>query len=236
MVCAPDPERISGDTITICVVGARGNARASTCLERRRANLGGFQNLPGLIRANLFQIGIFILRGVMIILLTGESGCGKTTLCQRVVATLRARGANVAGVLSLPRFARGEKIGMDVADVRTGERVALAERVATGAGTANLAWKFDDAGLARGAQILRAAPPCDVLIVDELGPLELVHHVGWIGALDILRARNYRAALVVVRPSLLENFQARVKLEMQVLTITRSNHAELFKQIVQALA
>jgi nucleoside-triphosphatase THEP1 len=48
----------------------------------------------------------------MIVLLTGESGCGKTTLCARVVAALKARGLDVAGVLTLPRFSNGEKIGM----------------------------------------------------------------------------------------------------------------------------
>jgi nucleoside-triphosphatase len=168
----------------------------------------------------------------MIILLTGESGCGKTTLSARVAATLKARGVDVAGVLTLPRFADGEKIGMDVADVRTGERVALAEHAPRGAGTADLKWKFDDAALARGAQILRAATPCDLLIVDELGPLELIHGTGWSDALEILRAGNYRAALVVVRPSLVENFRARVKLEAQIVTLTILNREEIFRQLV----
>jgi nucleoside-triphosphatase THEP1 len=177
----------------------------------------------------------FCGEAAMIVLLTGESGCGKTTLCARVVASLKARGLDVAGVLTLPRFADGEKIGMDVEDVRTGERGALAERAAVGAGTANLAWKFDDAGLARGAQILRDAPPCDVLVIDELGPLELIHNVGWIVALDVLQTGHYRAALVVVRPGLVENFQARLKLNPQVLTLTALNREELFDQIVYVL-
>ena len=173
----------------------------------------------------------------MLVLLAGESGCGKTTLCTRVVAALKARGLDVAGVLTLPRLAapRGEKIGMDVEDVRTGERVALAERVAVGEGTANLTWKFDEAGLARGAQILREATPCDVLVVDELGPLELIHHKGWISALDILQTGHYRTAFVVVRPGLVENFRARVKLQVAVETVTLSNREELFTQIVQIL-
>jgi len=171
----------------------------------------------------------------MILGLTGESGCGKTMLCARVVASLKARGVNVAGVLTLPRLANGAKIGMEVEDVRAGERYALAERAAMGAGTANLSWQFDAAGLERGAQILRAATPCDVLVVDELGPLELIHDEGWIVALDVLRAGHYRDALAVVRPGLLENFQARLKLKAQVLTVTPSNREELVKQIVQEL-
>jgi nucleoside-triphosphatase THEP1 len=171
----------------------------------------------------------------MIILLTGESGCGKTTLCARIVAARRTRGVDVAGVLTLPRFADGEKIGMDAVDVRTNERVALAERAARGAGTADLKWKFDAAALARGAQMLRAATPCDLFVVDELGPLELIHSQGWIGALEILRAKNYRAALVVVRPSLVEEFRARVKLDLRVVIVTPANREELFGQITEML-
>ncbi len=171
----------------------------------------------------------------MIILLTGESGCGKTMLCVRVVAALKTRGVDVAGVLTLPRFADGEKIGMDVEDVRSGERIALAERAARGAGTADLEWKFDEGALARGAQMLRAATPCQVLIIDELGPLELIHHRGWIGALEILRTQNYRNALVVVRPSLVENFQAHVKAILQIVTLDISNRAEMFDRMVTML-
>jgi nucleoside-triphosphatase len=171
----------------------------------------------------------------MIFVLTGESGCGKTMLSQRVVAALKARGVNVAGVVTPPRLANDTKIGMEVEDVRTGKRYALAERAAIGAGTAHLSWKFDANGIVCGAQILRDALPCDVLVVDELGPLELIHDEGWIVALEVLQAKKYRAALVVVRPSLLENFRARLKLEMQVLTVTRSNREELFNQITEML-
>jgi nucleoside-triphosphatase len=171
----------------------------------------------------------------MFVVLTGESGCGKTTLCARVVASLKARGLDVAGVLTLPRPANGGKVGMDVEDVRTGQRCALAERAATGEGTANLAWQFDAAGLARGAQILRDATPCDVLVVDELGPLELIRNEGWIVAIDILQTGHYRTALVVVRPGLVENVQARLKLNPQVLTVTALNREELFNQIVHIL-
>jgi nucleoside-triphosphatase len=178
----------------------------------------------------------FYAEVAMIVLITGESGCGKTTLCAHVVAALKARGLDVAGVLTLPRFSDGKKIGMDVEDVRTGERGALADHCVFGAGTANLAWKFDDAGLARGAQILREATPCDVLVIDELGPLELLRNTGWIHALDLLRACHYRLALVVVRPSLLVSLQMRLEgFRTMTLNVTGVNHDELSAQIVAQL-
>lgn len=171
----------------------------------------------------------------MILLLTGESGSGKTTLCARLAETLRARGVDVAGVLTVPRFADGEKIGMDVADVRTGTRLPLAERAARGTGTADLRWKFNETALARGTHILRTATPCDLLIVDELGPLELMHGQGWTVALEILQTQTYRHALVVVRPHLVENFCARVNVPVHVVTLTLENREQVLSQLVEQL-
>jgi hypothetical protein len=55
--------------------------------------------------------------------------------------------------------------------------------------------------------VLSAATPCDLLIVDELGPLELVGGHGWVHALDVLRKGDFGAALVVCRPSLLDELE-----------------------------
>jgi nucleoside-triphosphatase THEP1 len=170
----------------------------------------------------------------MLLLLTGESGCGKTTLCACVVASLKRRGINVAGVLTLPRFVNDEKVGLDVEDVRSGERGVLAVRAEVGTGTAQLGWKFDSAGLARGDLILRTATPCDVLVVDELGPLELDNSQGWVVALEILRAGKFDLAIVVVRPSLIINFKTNVKLD-RVITLTALNREESFAEIIDSL-
>jgi nucleoside-triphosphatase len=170
----------------------------------------------------------------MIVLLTGESGSGKTTLCVRIVASLKTQGLDVAGVLTLPRFANGEKVRLDLEDVRTGKVCALADHTTKGQGTADLAWRFSATALQQGADILRDSTPCDVLVIDELGPLELVHGAGWIVALDVLQAGNYHSALVVVRPELIEAFQMRLKSDL-VLTVTALTREELFEQIIHIL-
>lgn len=53
-----------------------------------------------------------------------------------------------------------------------------------------------------GQSVLEISLPCDLLIVDELGPLELTHQMGWRAALEILPRAGYRLALVVIRPEL----------------------------------
>jgi len=179
-----------------------------------------------------------------IVVLSGESGCGKTTLCARVVALAQARGLVVAGVLTPPRLADGCKVGLDVEDIRTGQCRPLAEagaepgRSIAGStdGPATESWHFHADGLVWGTLVLRHATPCDLLVVDELGPLELIRDQGWTVGLDLLRAGRYRLALVVVRPELLRHLQERLdRRELLILTMTEANRDTVFEQITALL-
>lgn len=146
--------------------------------------------------------------------LTGERGAGKTTFCRALAERARAAGWDVAGLLSPGVFENGVKTGILVQDLRTGETHPLA-RVHPVPGLASAVqaenfslafgdWLFDPSAFAWGNQVLEASLPCDLLIVDELGPLELVRGEGWTSALAVLRQPRYRVGLVVVRPELVE--------------------------------
>ena len=179
-----------------------------------------------------------------IVALTGESGCGKTTLCTRVIALARLRGLKVAGVLTPPRYAGGRKVGLDVEEVSTGQRRPLAEawaepcRNVPGStnGPATEGWQFHAEGLAWGAMALRRATPCELLAIDELGPLELLRDQGWRIGLDVLLAGGYQLALVSIRPSLLSSFCERLHvIKPLTLTVTEASRDALFTQILSLL-
>jgi nucleoside-triphosphatase THEP1 len=61
-----------------------------------------------------------------------------------------------------------------------------------------------------GNEVLSRSLPCDLLIIDELGPLEVLGNRGWSNALSVLDAGDYAAALVVCRPGLLDRLQERI--------------------------
>jgi len=146
-----------------------------------------------------------------LILITGGRGAGKTRFCDFVARRMRLRGCEVAGLLSPARFEGGQKIGIDALDLRSLTRRHFANRPGP-AGAALVrteGWVFADAVLAWGDECLRQAVPCDVLIVDELGPLEFLRSQGWIAGLGALDSRQYRLALAVIRPELLDLAQAR---------------------------
>ncbi len=167
-----------------------------------------------------------------IVVITGESGAGKTTLCEHLAAECQRRGVEVAGILTPPRFIKGEKVGLDVLDLRSGVRRPLAERELDGNGPSTSHWHFHPEGLAWGARSLEQALPCSLLIVDEIGPLELERREGWANALDLL-GRQSSPAVIVVRPGLLEKLAMHLEgIPLVVMQVTRTNRDSLLAQLI----
>lgn len=136
-------------------------------------------------------------------LLTGERGAGKTTLCRRLADYARAAGWRVAGLLSPAVFQAGLKTGILVEDLVSGQARPLASAVPRPPFDLPLGrWFFDPTVLGWGNRILQDCPPCDLLIVDEIGPLELLRGEGWTAGLAALLRPDLRLGLVVVRPEL----------------------------------
>lgn len=45
-----------------------------------------------------------------------------------------------------------------------------------------------------------------MLLIDELGPLEFNRQTSWVASFEILKRKNYKLALVVIRPEYLDAF------------------------------
>lgn len=174
----------------------------------------------------------------MLFLLTGEVQIGKTRWLESLVAELGAFGVPCAGVLAPGQWvpstgphadANGfEKLGIDNVLLPGGERVPFARRgdLARADGTfdeesqaakAELAWHIDDAAIDRvnahfdeiTAHASAVAP--GLLIVDELGRLEIWRNGGLTSAVTLLAQGPTAAfphALAVVRDYLLDDTEA----------------------------
>jgi nucleoside-triphosphatase THEP1 len=146
-----------------------------------------------------------------VVILTGNTGSGKTTRAKEVVARLRARGITVGGILAPGLLEDGRRTGFDIVNLATGESAQLAREHAGGAAR-RAQWSrfsFAEEGLALGLKALGTdAPGADVVIVDEVGPFELAGG-GWAASLDRL-VRDYPGVIVLaVRSSIVEEVKRR---------------------------
>lgn len=137
-------------------------------------------------------------------IVSGPPGSGKTSYCLSRVDRARAAGQDVAGIVSVAEPAVGERRQILALDLRSSERRPLADleppvgRPVVRSGR----WWFHCGTVTWANRVLRDAGPCDLLVVDEIGPLELRYGLGLVDALPILHRRAYGEAIVTVRPSL----------------------------------
>ena len=146
------------------------------------------------------------------VIVTGEVGSGKTQTCAAATARLRDLGWEVAGVLSLGVWDGDKKVAIDALDVRSGDMRRLADHASENhctQGPATPGWRFHAETIAWCNSLLSAAADCDLLVVDELGPLEFESGEGLIQGMRSLDDGRFRLGLVVVRPRLVHAAQAR---------------------------
>jgi nucleoside-triphosphatase THEP1 len=174
-----------------------------------------------------------------VILVSGERRVGKTTALLKVRETAIRVGLRVGGFLSVARFDDAQKTGIDLMDAASGEVMPLATMVsgaASGDPTGGAGgvirtghYTFNPAALAAGRRYAEAGQDADVFLVDELGPLELLRGEGWADVIPMIRVRRFGAALVVVRPELIElsRGQMDLPLETPVILIDETNREAL---------
>lgn len=145
-----------------------------------------------------------------LIIISGPSGSGKTTCCLQLVAQARAAHLRAGGLISPPVYHNGRKTGIDLVDQSLGACRRLAvRRGADQAGIEMSNWLIDPAVLAWGDQLLRDLPQCDILFIDELGPLEFARGEGLQAGLELIDKRQIPIIITVVRPSFLAQACAR---------------------------
>jgi len=145
-------------------------------------------------------------RTARIIVLTGERGVGKSTVCCETVALAQARGYTCGGIITLSR-PNGTR---DLLDVRNNEARRLTLAPGEEPAVIQGRFRFDPDTLEWGNAALACGLACDLLVVDELGPLEIERRGGWQSAFDALHRTNFALALVVVRPELVVQAQIRL--------------------------
>lgn len=168
-----------------------------------------------------------------IFLLSGEFQTGKTNLCLDIYQLAQEARVLVGGVISPAVFEGDKKTAIDVLDLKSGTRKRLAElRTSHQTDLETQRWSFDSEVVDWGNKMLEEAVPCDLLMIDELGPLEFQRGEGWVNGFDVIENGEYSTALIVVRPSLIDEaarlWQVSRIIDLDQVTLDSSLVAEIF--------
>lgn len=142
--------------------------------------------------------------GRPVMLLSGPRGVGKSTVCLGVAERLGQAGLTAAGIITQVQETRRFLL-----DVVSGNRRLLAAEGESLEGPGWGRYTFSQAGLDWGNHVVceAIASGAELILLDEIGPLELVSGLGLLPALQAVLERA-PAGLLVVRPALLDALRA----------------------------
>jgi nucleoside-triphosphatase THEP1 len=160
------------------------------------------------------------------LILTGDRESGKTTLC----LALAASSPRFVGLVSVPLLDDGgARIGFAARNLAIGEEWVLGRSDVDLGGPRYGRFSFSSRGIARAVDCLRGilassrggagASPGPVVVIDELGPLEVERGEGLAPVLPLLAAAG--DLLLVARQSLVDRIEAFVpRHRHEVLVVT----------------
>jgi nucleoside-triphosphatase THEP1 len=171
-----------------------------------------------------------------VVVVTGAPGCGKTAAIEAAVVAWRAEGRSVSGIVQPGVLSHGRKVGFRVRDLATGAEALLAERAAEGRGEHGTRFRFVREGLELARRALGGVAAGSVLVVDEVGPVEL-RGDGHMPALRrALAATRPAAVVLVVRRQLVPSLLAAlVTTDVTIIDVEESPDTAV-ERIVGALA
>lgn len=106
--------------------------------------------------------------------ITGRPGVGKTTVLLKIVEGLRAEGFKVGGMISREVRKAGSRIGFEILDISSGEKGWLAHvKQPVGPKIGKYRVNLSDLESVGVKAISEALEQADVIVIDEIGPMEL---------------------------------------------------------------
>ncbi|KUG16539.1 putative atp-binding protein [hydrocarbon metagenome] len=163
------------------------------------------------------------------IAVTGSPGIGKSTLVAKVISGTKLR---VGGVLARDRCYKDRRTGFELLDLSTGMVGILADEAGDGPQLGKYRVHLDDLDRI-GAQAVENALGCDLIVVDEVGPMELSSH-SFVLAVEKAIA-SPKPMLVVLHQWSNHRLAKKIRGSFRVLTVTRENRDSLADEIAKAL-
>lgn len=168
----------------------------------------------------------------MIYILTGPVHSGKTTFLKEVVCELKETSLTVGGFLSESIVENQENAGYDLLDLRENKSLPYIRRTGEEHWQKIGSFYFIPESLAKAREIILRDCDIDILVIDEIGPLELSGKGSWPALKKVLFQHSVKL-LLVVRANILDKFLKM--LENAEVIIFDYNKEGIVTQMIEAL-
>ncbi len=172
-----------------------------------------------------------------IILVTGPPGIGKTSILRRALPELKNRGYDVGGMICSDVREGGLRVGFEIMDLSTGTRGWLAHvNQLTGPKIGKYRVNLTDLDVMGAGSILDALQNSDILVVDEIGPMELLSPA-FSNAL-LKAVESSKPMLGTIHYKLSTSLVDRIKMreDTEILKVTCENRGNLHNLIANKIS
>lgn len=165
----------------------------------------------------------------MFTIITGDRGVGKTTFILNKIQNIKNMGRTAHGIITPPLYdKRHEKIGFFALNTASGEEWELARTDKILTGPSFGPFHFCEEGFTKANRDLYQdlKSKKNIIFLDEIGPLELLHKKGYYPILKLFKEVSLKQnILLVIRPSLILEFINRYipDKKYKILTLTAQN-------------
>ncbi|HII07653.1 MAG TPA: NTPase [Methanotrichaceae archaeon] len=158
--------------------------------------------------------------------ITGAPGVGKSTLAREVLDRLNCQAG---GVLAREVRREGKRVGFELLDLATGDIGTLASIEGEGPRHGKYRVNLRDLEEIGARAVERAAREADIVVIDEVGPMELFSE-RFVTAVETA-LRSEKSMLVVVQAKSQHPLAKKIREEFRLITVTEKNRDDLAEEI-----
>jgi nucleoside-triphosphatase THEP1 len=183
----------------------------------------------------LTRPGVELGSPVRTVVVTGPPNGGKTEAMAELASRLAEQGRAVAGFVQLGELEDGRKVGFRVRDLGSGAEAVVARLAPRGEGRYGTRFVFHEEGFDLARAALARAGAGAVVIVDELGPVELRGEGHMPAVRAALALPGLAAAVLVVRRPLVPALLAALEATDAVIVDVEEHGRGAVEAIINAL-
>jgi nucleoside-triphosphatase len=171
-----------------------------------------------------------------VFLLTGSPGVGKTTVLTKCVKNLSEKGISVGGMVSSEIREGKARVGFKIRDLTNSQHGILAHvNQKRGPKVGKYRVNLEDLHNIGAQAIRKALMKCDLIAIDEIGPMELFSEEFKEAVGEALESRKLVLAVVHYRTN--DEIVSKVKSreDAETIIVTVENRKELAQEIVEEI-